>query len=93
MLQTITIIVEGRVQGVFYRQSTFEKASLLGVAGTVRNLPDGKVHIRDTGTKAQLDDLFEWCKQGPPRAAVNGVEWKDEPLQLFDGFRVLRREA
>ncbi len=90
MLQTISIIVKGKVQGVFFRQSTSEKARELGITGTVRNLPDGSVAIIATAEKSQLDKLVDWCKQGPSRAVVTGIATAKEDLQQFKEFRVLR---
>jgi acylphosphatase len=90
MLQTISITVKGKVQGVYYRQTTREKARALGINGTVSNLSDGSVKIFATGTKEQLDKLLAWCRQGPPRADVSNIEWKEEELRPFDNFMVLR---
>jgi acylphosphatase len=90
MLQTISILISGKVQGVFYRQSTREKAMAIGINGQVRNLPDGRVQVIATGTKEQLDQLLEWCRQGPPKARVTGVETSEMPLQSYDQFRVDR---
>ena len=89
MQQTISILVRGKVQGVFYRQSTRERALALSIAGTVCNRQDGAVYIIATGTKIQLDALLTWCRQGPPRAVVTDLEWKEETLQLFNGFSVV----
>lgn len=90
MLQTISIIVKGKVQGVYYRQTTQEKAMALGITGTARNLPDRSVKIIATGTREQLDKLLAWCRQGPSRAEVSGIETKDEELRSFPDFRILR---
>jgi acylphosphatase len=90
MLQTISITVSGKVQGVFYRQSAREKAIAIGVKGKVMNLPDGNVQIIATGTKEQLDKLLEWCKQGPPKATVSNVMSHELPLQQFDSFYIER---
>ena len=90
MLQTISIIVKGKVQGVYYRQTTQEKAVALGITGTARNLPDRSVKIIATGTREQLDKLLAWCRQGPSRAEVSGIETKDEELRSFPDFRILR---
>jgi acylphosphatase len=90
MLQTISVIVSGKVQGVFYRQSTKEKAGSLGLTGFVKNCADGKVQIIATGTKQSLEDLVSWCKQGPPRAEVSGIEVVVLPLQSFSGFSIQR---
>jgi acylphosphatase len=90
MLQTISVIVKGKVQGVYYRQTTQEKAIALGITGTVRNLSDRNVKIIATGTKEQLDVLLAWCRQGPSRAEVSSIEMNDEPLQEFTGFRIVK---
>ena len=90
MPQTISIIVKGKVQGVYYRQTTQEKATTLGIRGTVRNLPDRSVKIIATGEKAQLDKLLAWCRQGPSRAEVSSIECREEEPRDFPDFRVLR---
>jgi len=90
MFQTIRLIVEGKVQGVFYRQSTREKATAFGVSGTVKNLPDGNVEIIATGRAEQLHQLTQWCHQGPPRAVVTKVISTPLPLQSFKNFIIIR---
>ena len=90
MLKTLSIIVTGKVQGVWYRQSAKEKATELGVTGNVRNQPDGSVAIIATGLTNQLDQFIEWCRQGPPRALVTNVEVTELPLQSFDRFVIER---
>lgn len=90
MLQTITIRVTGKVQGVFYRQSTKEKAETLGITGTVRNLPDQTVEVVATGTPEQLDQLTRWCREGPPRALVTELRIAPAPLQNFRDFNIVR---
>lgn len=90
-LATISIIVAGKVQGVFFRQNTKEMALGWGVKGYVKNLQDGKVFIEATGTKEQLAKLTAWCRQGPRRAEVSGLEVKELPLQSFDDFSIERR--
>lgn len=90
MLQTISITVSGKVQGVYFRQNTKEKAVLLGLTGFVKNLPDKTVHITVTGVKELLDELVAWCRQGPPHAQVMDVLVQELPLQLFDKFSIQR---
>ena len=90
MEQTISITVSGMVQGVYFRQSTREKALELGISGFVRNLPDGNVHILATGTADQLDQLVQWCKQGPTHAKVKAVNVEPEHPQVFMGFAIQR---
>lgn len=90
MLKTLSIIVTGKVQGVWYRQSAKEKATELGVTGNVRNQLDSSVAIIATGLANQLDQFIEWCRQGPPRALVTNVEVTELPLQSFDRFVIER---
>lgn len=89
-MQTIKIKVEGRVQGVFFRQSTQEKAMDLGIKGTVKNCDDDSVEIVATGMKEQLDKLVEWCWDGPPKAKVINVTTQELSLQQFYNFSIIR---
>lgn len=89
-METISITVSGKVQGVFYRQSTRDKAQELGITGTVKNLPNGNVHIMASGTNEQLTQLVTWCKQGPPRAIVSSVDVEKLTPHAFVGFTVQR---
>lgn len=90
MLVTYSIIVSGKVQGVFYRQSTREKAITIGITGSVENLSNGEVKIIATGTKEQIETLMQWCRQGPPKAIVTTVEIAEVPLQSFGQFSIIR---
>jgi len=90
MLKTFSIIVSGKVQGVYYRQSTQEKAQQLFIDGIVKNLPDGNVQIIATGTADQVDQLIVWCKQGPPHAVVTSVHVEELAPQQFTGFVIQR---
>ncbi|MBO9631788.1 MAG: acylphosphatase [Chitinophagaceae bacterium] len=90
MLTTYSIKVTGKVQGVFYRQSTKEKATALGITGYVKNMPDGTVLIMASGTTEHLLQLVLWCKQGPARAIVEEVQVENMPPSVFMGFRIER---
>lgn len=90
MLVTYSIVVRGKVQGVFYRQGTKEKATSLGIVGTVKNEADGSVHIIATGDKETLDELVKWCRQGPPKARVESVHAETVPPQAFSNFTITR---
>lgn len=72
--------VKGRVQGVFYRQSTRAAAEKLGLSGWVRNLTDGSVEAEIKGPKDKVEELILWLRSGPPSARVDRVEvdWVDE---------------
>ena len=89
-MKTLDIRVSGRVQGVFYRQTTREKAGELGLKGKVMNLDDGKVRVIVTGEEEKLLQLVEWCKKGPPKAMVTNIQVSEIPLQTFESFKVER---
>jgi len=73
---TIKIRVEGKVQGVYYRASTKDKARSLGLNGYVKNETDGSVTILASGEKAQIDDLLSWCKTGVDLARVDNIQYQ-----------------
>lgn len=82
--------IEGRVQGVFYRAATAERARHLGVDGWVRNLPDGSVEVVAAGEDTALDRLAEWLWQGPPNALVSSVALEEWRAEVEPGFIVRR---
>jgi acylphosphatase len=90
MKRHLSILVSGRVQGVFYRASAKTKADELGIMGFVQNLQDGKVYIEAEGSDEKLDLFKTWCGEGPPRAQVERVEIKEDELRNFTSFAVLR---
>lgn len=71
---TYHYLISGRVQGVFYRASAAEEARRLGLAGWVRNLPDGRVECMATGDSPALQTFKKWLLTGPPAAEVESVE-------------------
>ena len=83
------IRVVGRVQGVWYRDSTRARAEQLGVAGWIRNCPDGSVEAFLEGTEAALGQLIAYCEGGPPAAVVERVEREPAQATGSRGFRVL----
>ena len=89
-IKHLTLIVSGRVQGVFYRDSTMRKARELGLSGNVRNLTDGSVHIEAQGPLPALEELIRWAHDGPPAAVVKDVQTSySAPVQELAGFTVL----
>lgn len=89
-LTRMHVLVSGKVQGVWFRESTRENAERLGVTGWVRNLPDGQVEAVFTGPAAAVDELVAWCHRGPPSAQVARVEATPQSGPAEAGFRVLR---
>lgn len=87
--EAIHIIVKGKVQGVFFRATTSEKAAQLGLKGWVRNLPDGNVEVIAEGEKENLNKLAEWCKIGTDRSVVDSVEIEKLPYEnRFTDFQI-----
>jgi acylphosphatase len=86
------VIVTGRVQGVFFRESTRRKAIELGLCGWVRNLPDLSVEWVAEGDASDVQALIRWCREGGPMMArVDRVDVLDPPEGPLDrGFLVLR---
>jgi acylphosphatase len=81
--------VTGRVQGVWFRQSTKQTAEKYGVRGWVSNRPDGSVAAIIEGEKGAVQAVVDWCKYGPDQARVDDlqVEWSDATGE-FNTFRV-----
>ncbi len=86
-----TVLVSGKVQGVFYRATAMGEAQRLGLTGVVRNLADGAVEAIIEGDRAQVDEFIAWCRMGPPAARVESVEVKlAEPRDEFRTFTIDR---
>jgi acylphosphatase len=84
------VYVAGDVQGVFFRDSTREKAQQLGLSGWVKNLPDGRVEALFEGPSQKVREMVRWCEQGPPHAAVENVDVEfDTAGEDVSGFEVL----
>lgn len=90
MVKALHVWVSGRVQGVFFRDSTQRKAAALGLAGWVRNLRDGRVEALFVGEEDACRRALEFVRIGPPNAVVSGVEhrWEDVPDAGLSGFQV-----
>ena len=88
-MRRVHLIVHGRVQGVFFRTTTVDVASNLGLKGYAKNMPDGTVEVVAEGPEDKLKELIEFCKKGPESANVNKVDVKfEEPKNEFDNFGV-----
>jgi acylphosphatase len=83
------VYVSGGVQGVFFRDSARERAEQLGLAGWVRNLPDGRVEAVFEGPREKVREMVRWCEEGPPHATVKDVDAEFEaPAGDLRGFEV-----
>lgn len=91
-MQLTHIQVFGKVQGVFFRQSTRIKAVDLGIKGFVRNESDGSVYIEALGEARQVAALVSWCHEGPAHAKVERVPYTNEEVHTdFQGFEIKYR--
>ncbi len=88
--RNVIIHVEGKVQGVYFRQSTRTKATELGVRGSVCNLADGRVKIHAGGAAEAIDALIDWCHEGPPAARVSAVLVEDADASEEEVFMIIR---
>ncbi|CAM4522649.1 acylphosphatase [Myxococcus xanthus] len=83
--------IEGKVQGVFFRESARVEATRLGLTGWVRNRPDGAVEAVVEGEPAVLEEFIHWCHRGPAQARVSGVQRTDSKATgEFSQFNVER---
>jgi len=89
MKKAIHAIVKGRVQGVYYRASTRDKAERLGLTGWVKNLPNGNVEFFAVGDEDMLNELIKWAWDGPDYANVTDIICEAiESFNDFEGFSV-----
>ena len=82
-------IVQGRVQGVGFRYFVVREAQALGLAGWVRNLPDGSVEVLAAGDPGMVDAFEGRLWHGPPHARVTGIEGREAEPPVAAEFRVL----
>ncbi|WP_324672005.1 acylphosphatase [Hymenobacter sp. GOD-10R] len=85
-----TYHIYGRVQGVFFRQSSQKEAQKLGLVGYAHNEPDGSVLIEAEGSVEALAAFESWCRKGPANARVDRVEVQEEAVQGYQNFEVRR---
>lgn len=83
------VFVSGKVQGVFYRDTTKKEADRRGLRGWVRNLRDGRVEAVFEGDAAAVDAMVAWCRVGSPLSRPTFVERIDEPEEGLAGFQIL----
>ncbi len=84
------VYIHGKVQGVFFRASTRDKAQNFGVKGWVKNCADGSVAAVFEGEKDAVNNVVEWCKKGPDGAVVKYVDVRwEEFFGEFDEFSIV----
>jgi len=86
----VRLIIKGRVQGVWFRDSTRREALKFGVSGWVKNRSDGHVEALLEGPEDRVKQLMVWCHHGPPNASVSGVDETQEAWQgTYDSFDIV----
>jgi acylphosphatase len=88
MIQHFNIVVHGKVQGVFFRKTTQDKARELGVKGKVKNMPDGSVYIEAEAEHEKLRDFILWCRKGPLKANVKKLELREGKFMNYSDFDI-----
>ena len=88
-MKRVRVVASGRVQGVFYRASCARLARGLGLAGYVRNMPDGGVEAAFEGSDAAVDEMVAWSGVGPDLANVDRLDVMVEDPLGESGFRVI----
>ena len=82
-------LVSGKVQGVWYRQTTKEMAERLKITGWVRNLPTGEVELMACGEEPAIEALCQWLWTGPSHATVHDVRCTEHAWQTFSAFTIV----
>lgn len=80
--------VSGKVQGVWFRDSTVTRANEIGITGWVRNVPDGSVEVLACGEEVKLEEFFQWLHKGPMLARVDSVQSEQVELEQYTDFSV-----
>lgn len=91
-MTTISIhaIVHGKVQGVFFRDNTRRRATELNIGGWVKNNDNGTVELKARGDEEKIKLLVEWLHEGPARAKIENVDWREIDEVLSDEFIIQR---
>ncbi|MEK6891720.1 MAG: acylphosphatase [Nanoarchaeota archaeon] len=87
-MKCIHLIVSGKVQGVFFRDSTRRKAQELGLNGYARNLSDGNVEVVAEGSEEKINKLINFIKNNPGHSKVKEVKINHKELENFSGFEI-----
>ncbi len=89
-MKRVSITIKGRVQGVFFRKYTVNKALELGLSGFVKNLPDESVYAEAEGEETGVQLFVQWCHQGSPLSRVDEVKTHELPSKGGQGFVISR---
>jgi len=88
-MQTVNLLIKGKVQGVYYRNAAKEEADKLDITGWVKYISEGRVEAMATGNDEQLKQFIQWCRRGPEKAIVKDVIITSLSPQQFNDFTVI----
>ncbi len=89
MKSRVHVLISGRVQGVWFRSSIKNKAEQLGIKGWVKNTFDGDVEAVFEGEENKINEILDWCHQGPPLSKVENIDiTKQSVLDDYDQFSI-----
>ena len=91
-MKTVHLLISGKVQGVFFRETSRRLAEKLHITGWIKNTNDGKVEALVTGDEKALNDFINFCKAGPERAVVDEVKVSNQHKIDFEKFEIIRRK-
>lgn len=87
---SVHVTISGRVQGVWFRDSTRRKADSLGINGWVKNSDNGDVEALFQGKPEKINEILDWCKKGPPLSRVDNVKVSEPSIdESFNDFQIL----
>jgi acylphosphatase len=87
-MKTVSLMITGTVQGVFYRASAKKVAKELHISGWIKNIKQGAVEAVVSGEDNALQQFIDWCRKGPENAEVEHVQISELPPAKFDGFEI-----
>jgi acylphosphatase len=91
MIKALKITIIGRVQGVFFRESTKAVANQMGIKGIIKNQSDGSVYVEAEADELMMNEFIQWCKYGPDDARVDDVTIEESELKNYRNFEVLKK--
>lgn len=89
-METVHLVITGKVQGVFYRASAKKKAEELNIRGWIKNTSEGNVEALVTGNQVEIEKFIQWCRSGPDRAVVEEVRIHEHEFREFGSFKIER---
>lgn len=91
-MATVHLLISGKVQGVFFRDSARKMAQQLRITGWIKNRRDEKVEAVISGEEQAIKNFIKWAKNGPEKAKVDNVIVSKQPTVIFENFQIRRTD-